>query len=48
MTEASLGKKETSELAVMVDTFYPLNLTQQALELEKLEYMASWLDGDED
>lgn len=47
MTEASIGKKETSELAVMVDTFFPLNLTQQALELEKLEYMASWLDGDE-
>jgi homogentisate 1,2-dioxygenase len=47
MTEASIGKKETSELAVMVDTFYPLNLTQQALELEKPEYMASWLDGDE-
>jgi homogentisate 1,2-dioxygenase len=48
MTEASIGKKETSELAVMVDTFYPLNLTQQALELEKPEYMASWLDGDEE
>jgi homogentisate 1,2-dioxygenase len=47
MTEASIGKKETSELAIMVDTFFPLNLTQQALELEKLEYMASWLDGDE-
>jgi homogentisate 1,2-dioxygenase len=47
MTEASIGKKVTSELAVMVDTFFPLNLTQQALELEKLEYMASWLDGDE-
>ena len=46
MTEASIGKTETSELAVMVDTFYPLNLTQQALELEKPEYMASWLDGD--
>lgn len=46
MTEASIGKKETNELAVMVDTFYPLQLTRQALELEKKEYMASWLEED--
>jgi homogentisate 1,2-dioxygenase len=46
MTEASIGKKETNELAVMVDTFYPLHLTRQALDLEKTEYMASWLEGD--
>jgi homogentisate 1,2-dioxygenase len=46
MTEASIGKKETNELAVMVDTFYPLHLTKQAVELEKKEYMASWLEGD--
>jgi homogentisate 1,2-dioxygenase len=46
MTEASIGKKETNELAVMVDTFHPLYLTKQAQELEKTEYMASWLEGD--
>ena len=46
MTEASIGKKDTNELAVMVDTFYPLHLTRQALDLEKKEYMASWLEGD--
>ncbi|HTP01436.1 MAG TPA: homogentisate 1,2-dioxygenase [Anaerolineales bacterium] len=46
MTEASIGKQETNELAVMVDTFYPLSLTRQAMELEKGEYMASWLEGD--
>lgn len=46
MTEASIGKKETQELAVMVDTFYPLHLTKQALELEKPEYMSTWLEGD--
>lgn len=46
MTEASIGKKETNELAVMVDAFYPLSLTKQALELEKPEYMDSWLEGD--
>ena len=45
MTEASIGKKETAELAVMVDTFHPLQLTKQALELEKPEYMDTWLEG---
>lgn len=45
MTEASIGKKETQELAVMVDTFYPLSLTRQALKCEKPEYMDSWLEG---
>src|SRR5512135_2712434 len=46
MTEASIGKKETNELAVMVDTFYPLSLTKQALDLENPDYMASWMEGD--
>ncbi len=45
-TEASIGKRATEELAVMVDTFYPLQVTPQALELEKPEYMASWSAGD--
>jgi homogentisate 1,2-dioxygenase len=45
MTEASLGKKETQELAVMVDTFYPLHLTRNALDLENPDYMASWMEG---
>ncbi len=45
MTEASIGKKETHELAVMVDTFYPLHLTRQAIDLEKPEYMSTWLEG---
>jgi homogentisate 1,2-dioxygenase len=45
MTEASIGQKETRELAVMVDTFYPVNVTKQAAELEKEEYMASWMEG---
>ena len=45
MTEASLGKTETKELAVMVDTFHPLNLTKQAVEMEKPEYMSTWLEG---
>lgn len=44
-TEASIGKERTDELAVMVDTFYPLQVSLEALELEKLEYMDSWLEG---
>jgi len=44
MTEASIGKKETQELAVMVDTFHPLHLTKDALEMEK-EYQSTWLEG---
>lgn len=44
-TEASIGAQKTEELAVMVDTFNPLNVTVDALELEKTGYMASWLEG---
>jgi homogentisate 1,2-dioxygenase len=44
-TEASIGAKETSELAVMVDTFHPLQVTREAMELEKTEYMQSWGSG---
>jgi homogentisate 1,2-dioxygenase len=41
--EGSIGKKETEELAVMIDTFRPLKVTKQALELEDPDYMYSWL-----
>jgi homogentisate 1,2-dioxygenase len=44
-TEASLGKEKTDELAVMVDTFHPLQIATAALELEKPDYMDSWLVG---
>jgi homogentisate 1,2-dioxygenase len=44
-TEASIGKEKTDELAVMVDTFYPLQVSLDALELEKSEYMDSWQEG---
>jgi homogentisate 1,2-dioxygenase len=43
--EASIGAQKTEELAVMVDTFRPLNVATYALELEKPGYMASWLEG---
>jgi homogentisate 1,2-dioxygenase len=43
-TEASIGAKETAELAVMVDTFHPLHIAQDALEMEKTGYQDSWID----
>jgi homogentisate 1,2-dioxygenase len=44
-TEASIGVAKTEELAVMVDTFNPLDIALHALEMEKPEYMNSWLNG---
>lgn len=42
--EKSLGQKETHELAVMVDTFRPLKITKQALEIEEKGYFRSWVE----
>jgi len=42
--ERSIGAKETKELAVMVDTFRPLMLTKQALEIEDPNYIMSWAE----
>jgi homogentisate 1,2-dioxygenase len=42
--EKSIGAKETKELAVMVDTFRPLMLTKQALEMENGNYIMSWAE----
>lgn len=42
--EKSIGAKETLELAVMVDTFRPLQLTQQALAIENEAYIMSWAE----
>jgi len=41
--EASLGKEFTDELAVMVDTFYPLHLTKAAQGFDDPKYPYSWL-----
>jgi homogentisate 1,2-dioxygenase len=41
--EKSIGAKETRELAVMIDTFKPLYITQKALEIENPDYYKSWL-----
>jgi homogentisate 1,2-dioxygenase len=42
--EKSIGAKETKELAVMVDTFHPLQLTIDALDIENPNYTMSWAE----
>jgi homogentisate 1,2-dioxygenase len=42
--ERSIGQKETGELAVMVDTFKPLKVTQAALDLSDKDYYKSWVE----
>ncbi|MBL0334945.1 MAG: homogentisate 1,2-dioxygenase [Chitinophagaceae bacterium] len=42
--ERSIGAKETKELAVMVDTFRPLMITKQALDIENKDYVMSWAE----
>lgn len=41
--ERSIGQKDTEEYAVMVDTFKPLMVTQQALDIQVEDYYKSWL-----
>ncbi len=45
--EASIGKEKTEELAVMIDTFRPLYVTQDALSVEDRRYPYSWTHGQE-
>jgi homogentisate 1,2-dioxygenase len=45
-TEASIGAKETRELAVMVDTFRPLRVASSALPCEDPGYQRSWIEED--
>lgn len=42
--EKSIGQKETRELAVMIDPFYPLQLTDHALSVEDPGYWKSWVE----
>jgi homogentisate 1,2-dioxygenase len=42
--EESIGKKETNELAVMLDTFRPLQLTSTAMQVDDDTYPYSWLE----
>ena len=42
--ERSIGKTKTEELAVMVDTFKPLMVTEEAIKIDTGDYHTSWLD----
>ncbi len=47
--EKSIGAKETRELAVMIDTFHPLLMTEEAVAIEDKDYYLSWMsDKDRD
>ena len=41
--ERSVGKKETGELAVMIDPFSPLMITEEAMNLQVDDYYKSWM-----
>jgi len=42
--ERSIGQKETQELAVMVDTFRPLQVTEAAMQMDDGKYYKSWVE----
>lgn len=42
--ERSIGQKETQELAVMVDTFRPLMVTEYAMGIDDGKYYKSWVE----
>jgi len=42
--ERSIGQTKTEDLAVMIDTFKPLQLTEAALQLDDGKYWKSWLE----
>ena len=42
--ERSIGQKVTDELAVMVDTFKPLMVTEEAMKLDDGKYWNSWIE----
>lgn len=43
--ERSIGQTKTEELAVMIDTFRPLQITEAALKLDDGNYYQSWLEN---
>jgi homogentisate 1,2-dioxygenase len=43
-TERSIGQTKTNELAVMVDTFKPLMVTEEAMKIADEDYHKSWLE----
>jgi homogentisate 1,2-dioxygenase len=41
--ERSVGKKSTEEMAVMIDPFAPLMITEEAMKLQVEDYYKSWI-----
>ena len=41
--ERSIGKKETGEMAVMIDPFRPMSITTEAMNIEVKDYYKSWM-----
>jgi homogentisate 1,2-dioxygenase len=42
--EKSIGKTETRELAVMIDPFHPLMITEDAVSVEDPGYWKTWVE----
>ncbi|UEG50769.1 homogentisate 1,2-dioxygenase [Ferruginibacter lapsinanis] len=42
--ERSIGQKATKELAVMIDTFKPLVITEEAMKIDDGKYYKSWVE----
>lgn len=42
--ERSIGQKDTHELAVMIDTFKPLMITEEAIKIDDGKYYKSWVE----
>lgn len=42
--ERSIGQKETQELAVMIDTFRPLMVAEEAMKIDDGKYYKSWVE----
>ncbi len=42
--ERSIGQKDTHELAVMIDTFKPLMITEEAMKIDDGKYYKSWVE----
>jgi homogentisate 1,2-dioxygenase len=42
--ERSIGQKDTLELAVMIDTFRPLMVTEDAMKIDDGKYYKSWVE----
>ena len=43
-TEESIGAKEANEIAVMIDTFKPLQMTSATDKIDDNKYALSWMD----